>query len=82
MEPRDEQQPLPPAFDVARLARLWPNRNHESNSLKDSICALGFHRWYSLEVKGADGTLECSFCRWCTKVRVLSGGAEPGPQYK
>lgn len=73
----DEQGP-PPAFDVKMLERLWPNRNHESNWLKDLICALGLHRWYALELSGTDGTLSCRFCRWCTKVKVLNSGARIG----
>jgi hypothetical protein len=54
--------------DARELARLWPNRTHESNWLKDVICGLGFHRWYSLQVSGPGKTAEYSFCRWCTKV--------------
>jgi hypothetical protein len=29
----------------ASLARLWPNRVHESNWLKTLACWLGLHRW-------------------------------------
>jgi hypothetical protein len=61
MEARDQ---------LRMLQRLWPNRTHESNWLKDAICAVGFHRWYPLEI----ATLKCSFCRWCAKVKVLDAG--------
>jgi hypothetical protein len=66
MATRDEL----PTIDAARLRRLWPHRTHESSWLKDLVCALGFHRWYPMEVSGPDGTLKCTFCRWCTEVKV------------
>jgi hypothetical protein len=59
---------------LRKLQRLWPNRTHESNWLKDAICAMGFHRWYALEASDRDATLKCSFCRWCAKLRVLDAG--------
>jgi len=37
--------------DLPPLARLWPNREHESNWLKALICALGFHRWHTLTIR-------------------------------
>jgi hypothetical protein len=30
-----------PGIDVASLRRGWPHRTHESNWLKDVVCALG-----------------------------------------
>jgi hypothetical protein len=59
-----------PQPDLASLARLWPNRTHESNWLKDAICALGFHRWYLLDGTNSGSIVKCSFCRWCTKVKL------------
>src|SRR5580700_2913599 len=51
--------------DLAPLGRLWPNREHESNWLKDLICAAGFHRWHTLRFEGA----AFDFCRWCPEIR-------------
>ena len=31
---------------VEALRRLWPNRQHESNWLKNLLCRFGMHRWY------------------------------------
>jgi hypothetical protein len=36
--------------DFAMLRRLWPNREHESNWLKGLACAVGLHRWHTLNV--------------------------------
>lgn len=47
---------LSPA-DLRSLERMWPNRTHESSWLKDVICALGFHRWHSAEVRGPDSNV-------------------------
>jgi hypothetical protein len=56
--------------DPAALAKLWPNRTHESNWLKATLCALGLHRWHPLEITHANTTIECTFCRWCPKVKT------------
>jgi hypothetical protein len=67
----DESAPLP--LDPALLARLWPNRHHESNWLKDAFCSLGFHRWYPVDVsEGPQSKITCTFCRWCPKVKAPS----------
>jgi len=67
------------AIDLAALARLWPNRTHESNWMKDAICALGLHRWYPVEVSGPNGILKFTFCRWCTKVSVQDADRQASP---
>jgi hypothetical protein len=57
---------------LASLARLWPNRTHESNWMKDLLCGLGLHRWHRLDVPGPHSTtIQSSFCRWCPKVKLL-----------
>jgi len=57
-------------IDWNGLARRWPHRTHESNWLKDVICRLGFHRWYAVEVDSSTAILSCSYCRWCSEIRV------------
>ena len=60
------------------LARLWPNRCHESNWLKNLFCSLGLHRWHSLDVPGPHGTVvKANFCRWCPKVKILHQSRYP-----
>jgi hypothetical protein len=66
-----------PSLDPVLLAKLWPNRAHESNWLKDAICALGFHRWYRLELRHSQTIAECSFCRWCPEVKVHGTASPP-----
>jgi hypothetical protein len=55
--------------DLKSLAKLWPNRTHESNWLKQLFCTLGWHRWYRVEPGGSHSIRESSFCRWCPKVK-------------
>lgn len=33
------------------LAKLWPNRLHESNWFKNLLCYLGLHRWARLNLE-------------------------------
>src|ERR1035441_8168885 len=40
----------PDANLAIRVAKLWPHRKHESNWLKGFFCALGGHRWRSLNL--------------------------------
>ena len=55
-----------------RLRKLWPNRTHESNWLKDVACRFGFHRWYPMTLNDSVSGLQitCTFCRFCTEVTV------------
>jgi hypothetical protein len=42
----DEASGLPSPEELKPLLRkLWPNRTHESNWVKDVACRLGLHRW-------------------------------------
>lgn len=69
--------PLPEeSLDWNHLRRLWPNRTHESSWLKDVICWLGFHRWHPVQVDVSTSTLSCTYCRWCTAIRVHRNAAK------
>ncbi len=58
------------------LERLWPNRTHESNWLKNVCCSMGLHCWHALDVSAGSGTkVRCGFCRWCPIVKVHDGKA-------
>jgi hypothetical protein len=52
------------------LARLWPNRVHESNWLKSLACRMGFHRWHEMKFEGVAKGNTVRFCRWCAKVKT------------
>lgn len=69
----DETNRLPSPEELKPLLRkLWPNRTHESNWLKDAGCGIGLHRWYQMTLNDAESRLriDCTFCRSCTEVRV------------
>lgn len=55
---------------AAALAKLAPNRVHESNWFKNLLCELGCHRWYCPDLGGSTPAGEVSLCRWCAKVKV------------
>jgi hypothetical protein len=58
-------------FSPQVLARLWPNRAHESNWLKSLACHFGWHRWHEIEFERSKPPQVVRFCRWCAEVRVL-----------
>ena len=55
---------------VSSLAKLWPHREHESNSVKNLCCALGLHRWRQLDLSELYPGKDVRFCFWCSKIRV------------
>jgi hypothetical protein len=39
-----------PNYELAiRAAKLWPNREHEANSVFGLLCYIGLHRWRRLD---------------------------------
>ena len=52
------------------LAKLWPHRELESNSVKNLFCWLGIHRWRQLNLKDLAPGREVHYCFWCSKVRI------------
>jgi hypothetical protein len=61
--------PIDP-IHLRSLEKLWPNRRHESNWLKDVLCAMGFHRWYLIDLSTLPSGAKYSFCRWCPKIKL------------
>jgi hypothetical protein len=55
---------------VASLAKLWPHREHESNSIKNLFCAVGLHRWRQLDLRELYPGKNIQFCFWCSKIKV------------
>jgi hypothetical protein len=55
---------------AAALAKLAPNRVHESSWFKNLLCDLGCHRWYYPDLGSSIPAGEVSLCRWCAKVKV------------
>lgn len=52
------------------LAKLAPNRMHESSWLKNLLCGVGLHRWYRPNLGVSVYLREVGLCRWCPKVKV------------
>jgi hypothetical protein len=55
---------------VVSLAKLWPHREHESNSVKNLFCCVGLHRWRQLDLNDLYPEKEVRFCFWCSKIRI------------
>ena len=55
---------------AARIARLWPHRQHESNAFKALLCEFGAHRWQALNLAELCPERTIHHCFWCSKVRV------------
>jgi len=55
---------------AASLAKLWPNRLHESNALKNLCCRVGLHRWAQLDLRDLAEGRDVRFCRWCSDIKI------------
>ena len=62
---RNESQTL-----ATSLAKLWPNRLHESNFFKNVLCRLSLHRWSQLDLRELAQGRDVRFCRWCSDVKI------------
>lgn len=54
---------------AARLAKLWPHREHEAGAL-GLLCRFGIHRWRRLDLTDLAPAREIQFCFWCSKLRI------------
>jgi hypothetical protein len=60
-----------PDFEVAvRAGKLWPHREHESNSVLGLLCRIGLHRWRRLDLAVLFPDKDILHCFWCSKVKV------------
>jgi hypothetical protein len=62
---------------ASRLARLWPNREHEASAVAGILCRLGFHFWRRLDVDEMAPDRKVRFCFWCSKVSIDGVRYEP-----
>ena len=53
-----------------RVAKLWPHREHESNSVLGLLCRVGLHRWRRLNLRTLLPERDILHCFWCSKVKV------------
>jgi len=63
-------QALPDARLAAKVAKLWPHREHEASILLGQLCRVGLHRWRQLDLSELAPGREIDFCFWCSKVRI------------
>ena len=61
---------LPDAELAHQMAKLWPNREHESNILLAQFCRVGLHRWRRLDLAALAPGKDIAHCFWCSKVKI------------
>jgi hypothetical protein len=55
---------------AVRAGKLWPHREHESNSALGLLCRAGLHRWRRLDLATLMPGKDILHCFWCSKVKV------------
>ena len=60
----------PDAELAISLARLWPNRAHESSAIASFLCRVGIHRWRALDLTELAPNRTIRFCFWCSDVKI------------
>jgi hypothetical protein len=55
---------------AVRAAKLWPNREHEANSVLGLLCRVGLHRLRRLDLAMLVPGKDILHCFWCSKVKV------------
>ena len=55
---------------AAKLAKLWPHREHEAPSFSGIFCRLGLHRWRQLNMNAIAPQKHVRFCFWCSVVKI------------
>jgi hypothetical protein len=53
-----------------RVAKLWPNREHEANAVLGLLCRVGLHRWRRLDLAALVPDKDILHCFWCSKVKI------------
>jgi len=55
---------------AARVAKLWPHREHEASSALGLLCRAGLHRWRRLDLAALVPDRDIQHCFWCSKVKI------------
>jgi hypothetical protein len=61
---------LPDSTLAVRVAKLWPHREYESNSVLSLLCRFGLHRWRRLDFATLIPDKDILHCFWCSKVKI------------
>ena len=67
---KSPEDALPDSELAVRAAKLWPNREHEANSVLSLLCRVGLHRWRRLDLAALAPGKDIVHCFWCSKVKV------------
>jgi len=66
----EQSAPLSDQELAARLAKLWPHREHEAPSFTGVLCRMGLHLWRPLNTTGIAPRKHVRFCFWCSVVKI------------
>jgi hypothetical protein len=67
-----------PNSDLAtQVAKLWPHREWEANSILRQFCRTGLHWWRRLDLSELVPGKDIHFCFWCKKVKIDGAVHEP-----
>jgi hypothetical protein len=66
----EEETFNPDAELAAYLRRFWPHRVHESGTLRNLCCALGFHLWAQPDYSALTSRQSIRFCLWCPTIEI------------
>jgi len=64
------EHPGPDCELAMQVAKLWPHREHESNSILGLLCRIGLHRWQRLDLSSLVPDKDVCHCFWCSKVNI------------
>jgi hypothetical protein len=64
------QVALPDSKLATQVAKLWPHREHESNSILGLLCRAGLHCWRRLDLAELVPEKDIAYCFWCSKVKI------------
>lgn len=67
---KSPENALPDSELAVRVAKLWPHREHEANSVLGLLCRAGLHRWRRLDLTELMPGRDILHCFWCSKVKV------------
>jgi hypothetical protein len=66
----DPNKALPDSDLATQIAKLWPHREHESNTMLRQLCRIGVHRWRGLDLAALVPGKDILYCFWCSKVKI------------
>jgi hypothetical protein len=73
----DREKTLTGSELANRVAKLWPNREHEASPILGLLCRVGIHRWRRLDLSELVPNKDIAHCFWCSKVKIDGTVYEP-----